>query len=79
MTEVEKELYRDKNGKLLGQCFVCRRQLVRSTTSINRIIPGLEARQSEINPSLCCDCENSEHAVIMKYLRRKYESIDSKS
>ena len=79
MTEVEKELYRDKNGKLLGQCFVCRRQLVRPTTSINIIIPKLEARQSEINPSLCCECVNSERIARMKYLRRKYESIDSKS
>ena len=79
MTEVEKELYRDKNGKLLGQCFVCRRQLVRPTTPINRIIPELEVRQSEINPSLCCECESSEHVVRMKYLRRKYESISSKS
>lgn len=77
MTEVEKELYRDKNGKLLGQCFVCRRQLVRTTTSIDRIISELEARQSEINSSLCCDCENSERVIRMKYLRRKYESIDS--
>ena len=77
MTEVEKELYRDKNGKLLGQCFVCRRQLVRTTTPIGIIISELEARQSEINSSLCCDCENLEHVIRMKYLRRKYESIDS--
>lgn len=77
MTEVEKELYRDKNGKLLGQCMVCRRQLVRPTTSINMIISGLEARQSEKNPCLCWACENLEHVARMKHLRGKYESINS--
>lgn len=71
MTEVEKELYRDKNGKLLGQCMVCKRQLVRPTTSIYRIISGLEARQSERNPRLCWVCENLEYVAIMKHIRSK--------
>ena len=71
MTEVERELYRDKNGKLLGQCMVCKRQLVRPTTSIYKIISGLEARQSERNPSLCWACENLEYVARMKHIRSK--------
>lgn len=71
MTEVEKELYRDKNGKLLSQCMVCRRQLVRPTTSINVILSGLEARQSKQYPNLCWACENSEYVARMRHIRSK--------
>ena len=70
MTEVERELYRDKNGKLLGQCLLCKRKLVRHETSIYRIIPDLEARQSEINPNFCEVCDNLEHVKRMERLRR---------
>ena len=52
MTEVEKELYRNKDGKLLGRCHVCGKRLVRPTTSINKIISSLEYQQSERPESL---------------------------
>ena len=71
MTEVEKELYRDKSGKLLGQCHLCKRQLVRHTTPLTMIIPDLEARQSEINPLFCNACDNLEFTKRMKRLRGK--------
>lgn len=69
MTEVEKELYRDESGKLLGQCSLCKRQLVRPTVSIHRIIPDLEARQSKRNPLFCDACDNLEYVARMKSLR----------
>lgn len=71
MTEVEKELYRDRNGNLLGQCHLCKRQLVRPTTSIYRIIPDLEARQSKRNPLFCDTCDNLEFTSRMERLRSK--------
>ena len=71
MTEVEKELYRDKSGKLLGYCHLCKRQLVRHTTSLTRIIPDLEARQSERNPLFCDACDNLEFVARMERLGKK--------
>lgn len=78
MTEVEKILYRDKNGNMLGQCHVCKRQLVRHTTPISRIIPELESRQSVRNPLFCDVCDNLEFTARMKRLREKERKNNDK-
>ena len=71
MTEVEKELYRDKDGKLLGRCHICGRQLVRHTTSINRIISSLECQQSKRNSNFCNAYDNLEYSKRLESLRKR--------